>query len=184
MSRVCRSCGPGVLYGDDEVLCPEHIRDLEPQAEATAAPTPEWAEPEAVPDDGRSCWSCGAEVPHPSNTECVNPACRRSLTPPGLVIRFPAGEVTVAPGSRAELGRRGAHAGIFRDYPNVSRHHAVVGAEPGGRAWIEPGPAPNGTFLDGAEIPVAERRDLHSHQRIRLGLHAEGTVTVHAVREG
>jgi hypothetical protein len=102
------------------------------------------------------------------------------LTPPAVAIRFAGGQVDVARGTRVELGRSGRHAGLFRAYPNVSRRHAVVGADAAGRAWIEPVPTPNGTFLDGSEIPASERTPLRSNTRIRFALHAEGTVTVYS----
>jgi len=183
MSQVCRRCRPGILHDDQIPLCPDHLVPLEPYVPAPAEP----AEPPA-PDapglepatDESSCWNCGTPVPHPGNVECLNPECRKSLAPPALLIRFATGQVELGRGARVELGRLGPYAGLFRPYPNVSRHHAVVGTEPGGRAWIEPVPTPNGTFLDGYEIPASERRPLRSNHRIRFGLNAEGTVTVYS----
>ncbi|PRX17243.1 FHA domain-containing protein [Actinoplanes italicus] len=187
MSQVCPRCGLEPLYDDTEAVCPIHILALEPyvaaRADAGRPPEPDLAEPEPEPEDtALSCWNCGTEVPHPSNVECLEPACRRPLTPPALVIRFADGQVEVARGTRAELGRSGRYVGLFRAYPNVSRRHAVVGADPDGRAWIEPVPTPNGTFLDGSELPASERTPLRSNTRVRFALHAEGTVTVHSRR--
>ncbi|RSM64699.1 hypothetical protein DMB66_18810 [Actinoplanes sp. ATCC 53533] len=179
VSQLCPQCDPGRLYDDDLPLCPTHIIPLEPYAaEAATAPEPE-PEPERQPAADRSvCWNCGTPVAHPGNTECLNPECRKSLTPPALVVRFPAGHVELGRDTRVELGRLGPHSALFRSYPNVSRHHAVIGTDPNGRAWIEPVPTPNGTFLDGVEIPASERRVLRQDTRIRFGLHAEGTVAV------
>ena len=145
---------------------------VEPDRAAEPEPEPG---PQA-PADGSVCWNCGTAVPHPANVTCLT--CHKSLTPPALLIRFPAGQVELDRNTRVELGRLGPHAALFRPFPNVSRHHAVVGTDPGGRAWIEPVPTPNGTFLDGREIAASERRSLRSDSRIRFGLHAEGTVTV------
>jgi hypothetical protein len=181
MSQVCPRCGPGRLYDDDVVFCTAHVVPVEPYvAEAPAAPE---TEPEPAPEPQPAthrevCWNCGTPVAHPGNTECLNPDCRRSLTPPALVVRFPTGQVELGRDARVELGRLGPHAALFRTYPNVSRHHAVIGSDPNGRAWIEPVPTPNGTFLDGIEIPASERRSLRPDTRIRFGLHAEGIVTV------
>jgi hypothetical protein len=181
VSQLCPGCGPDRLHEDDETICGIHIRPLEPYVEGPGAAADEpgaglpTAEPGPPPT---ACWNCGTEVPHPDNTECLNPGCHRLLTPPTLLIRLPTGQVELRDG-RAALGRVGPHAELFRSYPNVSRHHAVVGAE-AGKAWVEPVPTPNGTVVDGVEIPASERHPLLSNQRIRFGLDAEGTVTVYS----
>ncbi|GID32029.1 hypothetical protein Abr02nite_70120 [Paractinoplanes brasiliensis] len=188
VSQVCPRCGPGRLFDDDTGMCPTHIVPVEPYAGETTTgfePEPD-LEPEPMPqpeEDRSACWNCGTPVPHPGNTECLNPECRRSLTPPVLVVRFPTGQVELGRDARVELGRRGPHAALFGSYPNVSRHHAVVGTDPNGRAWIEPVPTPNGTFLDGIEIPASERRLLRPETRVRFALHAEGVVHVYSRQE-
>lgn len=185
MSQTCPRCSPGQLYDDDIPLCPTHVVALEPHVAETADAAEPKPEPELEPGwqpavDRSVCWNCGTAVAHPDNTECLNPECRRSLTPPALVVRFPTGQVELGRGTRVELGRLGPHSRVFRSYPNVSRHHAVIGTDPNGRAWIEPVPTPNGTFLDGVEIPASERRVLRQDTRIRFALHAEGTVAVYS----
>lgn len=195
MSQICRRCPPGRLFGDDEVMCVPHRTELEPYEQAAAGRTsdPESAteagtEPgteaaQAVAWDRARCWSCGRESPNETNTDCLNPDCRRSLTPPALVIRFRFGQVDIEAGRQVELGRLGPQARLFGSYPNVSRRHAIVGADQDGRAWIEPVPTPNGTFINGDEIAASIRRPLHTNERVRFALHAEGTVTVYA-RQG
>ena len=180
MSQLCRRCGPERLYGDDEPFCPVHTSDLEPYsppgADDVADPDPG---PAADPWPPRStaCWHCGTEPPpDAANTECLR--CHKLLEPPAMLVRFPGGQVEVRPGERAELGRVGRYARLFRAFPNVSRRHAVLIAEPDGSAWIEPVPTPNGTFVDGQEIRPADRIRLRDRQRIRLARHAEGTVTL------
>jgi hypothetical protein len=187
MSQYCPRCPAGKLFGDDESLCVPHVEDLLPYVPETEQPADQEPEDEEAeepesgdPDWDRSgCWHCGTVPPDQANTECLNPACRRPLAPPALLLRFGHGEVEVDLGARAELGRLGPHARVFRIYPNVSRRHAVVGVDPDGRAWIEPRATPNGTFVNGSEIPAETRRTLRSGQRIRLALHAEGTATVY-----
>lgn len=178
MSQICARCGPDQLYGDDVTMCEKHVLDLEPYV-----PPVEQRQHIRVPAQklrpGRApCWNCGTAPAHPDNTECLNPDCRRSLTPPAMLVRFRDGQVEVDPGARAELGRHGRHARLFRPFPNVSRRHAVVGVDPDGRAWIEPIPTPNGTFIDSREIQPSVRRPLRTGHVVRFALHAEGTVTV------
>ncbi|MGI5247124.1 FHA domain-containing protein [Dactylosporangium sp. CA-139066] len=177
MSQICRICNG--LYSDDEPFCPVDLVDLEPYAEPDADAEPLAGGdpvPEPAPARSSACWNCGTEPPDAANTECLQ--CHRPLEPPALLIRFEGGQVEVRRGERAELGRLGRYARLFRSYPNVSRRHAVVGAEPDGSAWIEPGPTPNGTFVNGREIRSSDRVQLRHDQRIRLALHAEGTVTL------
>lgn len=169
-------------------MCPVDFVALEPYEPAAAAAEPEAEPDEAVappsppPDalrwDRSRCWNCGTVPPDSSNTECLNPECRRALTPPALLIRFQYGDVEVNPGAQAELGRKGDHSTVFRSFPNVSRRHAVVGVDPDGAAWILPLPAPNGTFLDEAEIEPSLRQPLRNGQRVRFALHAEGTTSI------
>jgi hypothetical protein len=195
MRWQCPKCGPDVPYGDDKPLCPTHFLELDPYQ-----PEPAWIDDEeddaknstaqakpgeaptssstAVRWDRSRCWHCTAEPPDPRNTECL--ACHRPLTPPVLLLRFHQDEIEVNPGMRVELGRIGEHGRAFRSYPNVSRRHAVVGVDPDGEPWIQPLLTPNGTFIDGSEIPASVRQPLRNGQRLRFALHAEGTATVYA----
>ncbi|WP_117213936.1 FHA domain-containing protein [Allorhizocola rhizosphaerae] len=182
MSQVCTICGPQRLFPDDALMCDIHIRSLdsyEPESAPEFGPDAMPAEPlaPAAPDPMLACWNCGAR-PHPGNDECVE--CHRTLTPPALVIRFRDGNVEVELGSQVELGRHGHHGRLFRSFGNVSRRHAVVGVDADGRAWIEPNPTPNGTFVNQREIAPSVRRPLESYQVVRFALHAEGTVMVYS----
>jgi hypothetical protein len=152
-------------------------------AGGAAGPEPGTGDARAVVWDRSRCWNCGRESPNEANTQCLNPECRRLLTPPALVIRFRFGQVDIEAGGQVELGRLGPQARLFGSYPNVSRRHAIVGVDGDGRPWIEPVPTPNGTFIDGHEIAASVRRPLRSNERVRFALHAEGTVTVYA-RQG
>jgi hypothetical protein len=126
------------------------------------------------------CWRCGTRSPNSDNVECLVPTCRRSLTPPAMHIRFPAGEVEVQVGDSVTLGRQGPHGRVFRDHPNISRRHAAVGVGDDGRAWIQPFATSNGTFVNDWEIPDALNRTLASGERIRFAASAAvGTVTLY-----
>jgi FHA domain len=194
MSQICPRCPAGTLYDDALAMCPKHVIEFlppdpdpdpepetgEPAAESPQEPTGHTADPPADLEwDRISCWHCGAMPPDETNTECLNPDCRRPLTPPALLLRFTHGEIEVDLGTRTDLGRLGPHSRVFRTYPNVSRRHAVVGVDSDGRAWIEPLRTPNGTFLDGDEIPAEVRHPLRTGHQMRLALHAEGTAIVY-----
>jgi len=184
MSQICRVCGPDPLYGDDQTYCPIHMGLLEPYEPETV--TDDAARPDgppAPPPTRVGCWNCGTQ-PHPTHTICSNPDCHRPLIPPALVIRFRHGQVEVERGHNVQLGRIGDYGRLFRAYRNVSRRHAIVGVADDGQPWIEPNPTPNGTFLDGRELPDSGRQALRSGQTIRFALHADGEVTVYAGRGG
>jgi hypothetical protein len=179
-------CGPGTLYGEDEPFCPDCLDELAAYEAPVAAPTPavdpgtdSGARPAVLSWDRSRCWSCGTASPNPAaNTECLKPGCHRSLTPPAVLLEFPGGEVEVGWGGSVELGRLGANASVFRNHPNVSRHHARIGAEPDGTVWIEPFTTPNGTFLDGTEIYTRQR--LRTGHRVRLARNVDGEARVYA----
>ena len=179
--RYCKTCGPGTLYGEDDSFCPICLGEFTYEAPA-AEPGPvadPGAGPAALSWDRARCWSCGTASPNPAtNTECLKPGCHRSLTPPAVFLRFPGGDVEVAWGGSVELGRLGAHAPVFRNHPNVSRHHARIGAELDGTVWIEPFTTPNGTFLDGTEIHTRQR--LRTGHRVRLARNVDGEARVYA----
>lgn len=193
MNWRCAECGPGVPY-DDEPMCPVHMCELVPEDQLVASDPPPPVEGTgdgtaggngpgpashgALAWDRSRCWYCGSIPPRETNTACLN--CHRPLVPPRLLLRFPAGEIEVEPGGTADLGRAGPHARIFRNHPNVSRRHAVVGADPDGTVWIRPLTTPNGTFLDGEELQGTGRQMLHNGQTVRLALHAEGLATIYA----
>ncbi|WFE62981.1 FHA domain-containing protein [Micromonospora sp. WMMD714] len=191
----------GELHGPEVPLCPEHLCELVPHqpGPGETAHTPGPGDTAHQPGDTAhqpgdtahepggagagpgapvtACWNCGTPPASPTSTECLAPDCRRPLTPPGMLVVFAYGQVEIAPGGQVELGRDGTDRRLFRSYPNVSRRHAVLGVDPDGRAWITPVPTPNGTFVNGDEIPAVQRF-LASGDRIRLALDAEGTVTL------
>jgi hypothetical protein len=196
VTQVCPVCG--TRYGADEFLCPEDLSELaayQPPAEqpdqgTTEAPAPDTPAPDATAPEAKQvldgepwstavCWNCGTPSANAQNTECLNPQCRRPLVPPALHIRFETGEVQLEPGTRTELGRQGPHSRVFESYPNVSRRHAVVGVEWDGRAWIEPVPTPNGTFVNGTEIPESSRYPLRNRDTVRLARDATGHIRVY-----
>jgi len=198
VTQVCPVCG--TRYGDDEFLCPKDLSELvpyqapaepgngdgegtpgaDPQPGGDTAPAPGV---EQVPDGEQwstaVCWNCGTPSANAQNTECLNPQCRRPLVPPALHIRFETGEVQLEPGTRTELGRQGPHGSVFESHPNVSRRHAVVGVEWDGRVWIEPVPTPNGTFVNGTEIPESSRYPLRNRDTVRLARDATGQIRVY-----
>lgn len=183
MTQVCPVCDPPRFFDDAAQLCNVCISTLErhvPQADiaadAAGEQDPVDPQPPAAAAPMWQCWNCGTP-PHPGNTECVD--CHRSLTPPALVIRFRDGTVEIDRGSQVELGRHGRYARLFRSFGNVSRRHAVVGVDVDGRAWIEPNPTPNGTFVNQREIAPSVRRPLESHQVVRFARFAEGVVMVY-----
>lgn len=176
------------VFTDGVRVCPNHVRSLvfAPATLSAAQVTPERVGVPAQDGVARRetwskevCWRCGTPSPHPDNKACLRLDCRRSLVPPALHIRFQDGEVELRAGERAELGRRGSYERLFRGFPNVSRRHAVVGVDGDGRVWIEPLLTPNGTFINGAEIPESIGKTLFSGDSIRFARNAEGAVTIY-----
>jgi hypothetical protein len=192
MSRACPE-DSSETFGDDRSMCPVHVCPLvEATFEVPAPPTP-GPGPVRVPDrtgvpgpgTGRRepwsrdrCWHCKLEAA-PGNTLCSNMACGRSLTPPGLYIKFKGGEVELSVGGRAKLGRLGDYQRVFAVYPNVSRAHAIVRVDDDGTAWVEPLATPNGTFLNNVEIQPALSRQLASGDLIRLARNVEGSIILY-----
>lgn len=181
----------GESFADDRRWCDDHccgVVDVPADSAGDAGPdqAPGGADPrEATDGSGRTawdtatCWRCGTRSPNPANTECLDPACRRSLTPPVLHVRFADGEVELDREQRTPLGRHGPNARAFRDFPNVSREHAVLGVDAAGTAWIQPLRTPNGTFLNDVELTEPSHRALFSGDSVRLAKDATGTVTVY-----
>nr|WP_223243004.1 FHA domain-containing protein [Streptomyces sp. CBMA123] len=156
----------------------------------------------------RACPHCGAPVPVPTNQVCV--ACQRMLdeAPPSrtagsggravdahttrrdlptavLRIRFGAVERTVTPGSTLLLGRApAAHTtqGLLERYDNVSRHHATVGLEPDGTAWVRDEHSTNGTFVNGSPACAGARTPLRDGDVLRLA--ADCTLWISVDRPG
>jgi pSer/pThr/pTyr-binding forkhead associated (FHA) protein len=143
------------------------------------------------------CFRCGANLPHapvpdddsPSPTVSQQyirqggdsgPQRRR----PSLVllrIAFPTGNVDVPAGTSVILGRDPAQslvAAAFEQYDNVSRKHATVVVDDGGRATIRDEGSTNGTFVNGERVmPYTEVRLVDGDQ-IRLAADVTGDVSL------
>jgi FHA domain len=181
VSLECIDCRSGIPLGDDEVQCPVCLGPLKPFAgprgprtSSTIPAGPD--EPSETSHRVKRCWNCDQPVPAPTNTVCLNPSCRRSLTPPAMLLRFSGGAVEVQPGQLRQLGRLGEFRWVFHGNANVSRMHALVGVERSGSAWVEPLATPNGTWLDGAELADGRRHPLGQGQRLRLAADVEAEV--------
>jgi hypothetical protein len=119
------------------------------------------------PDQGTDapiCLSCGK----PLTTPQPSPASR-------LGLRFPAGEVVLARGERARLGRshRKSEYAKLLPHSNVSRLHATVGVDTDGAGWIRDEHSTNRTFVNGEPIRPGIPVPLKPGDIIRLG----GTAT-------
>ena len=122
---------------------------------------------EVKPDD-LICFTCGANLPrmaprdddYPAPTtvmqEYLRPDQRASsISPAVLRLSFPTGNVDVPAGTTLLLGRDPAEylvAAAFADYENVSRRHATVTMDDGGRASIRDENSTNGTFVNGDRV--------------------------------
>src|ERR1700733_7547247 len=122
------------------------------------------------------CFRCGANLPHapfpdddiPSPTvsqQYIRQGETGSRGRPSLVllrIAFPTGNVDVPAGPSVILGRDPAQslvAAAFEQYDNVSRKHATVVVDDGGRATIRDEGSTNGTFVNGERVmPYTEVR--------------------------
>jgi hypothetical protein len=179
----------GELFDDDRGMCETYVCATDPvvvagqTAQASPAVEPgrcagrRWTGTGVV--DGSGLLAVQEAVAELHNTECLNPECRRALTSPALYIKFRDGEVELARGEQAELGRHGPHARLFRAYPNVSRRHGVVGVETDGRAFLESLPTPNGTFVNGSGDHAARQPGAVHGRCCRFALNVEGTVTLY-----
>jgi pSer/pThr/pTyr-binding forkhead associated (FHA) protein/predicted Ser/Thr protein kinase len=85
-----------------------------------------------------------------------------------LVITAGAGEGRrLALGDELELGREAKGEGKLSDDPELSRHHARIARDSGGRLTIEDLGSANGTFVNGQ--PVRGQRALEPGDSIRVG---------------
>src|ERR1700744_83685 len=139
------------------------------------------------------CFRCGANLPHapypdddvPSPTVSQqyirpgdNPGAQQRRRPSLVVLRisFPTGNVDVPAGTSVILGRDPAQslvAAAFGQYDNVSRRHATVMVDDGGRATIRDEGSTNGTFVNGERVHPGSEVRLVDGDQIRLA--AEGT---------
>src|ERR1700735_4934722 len=144
------------------------------------------------------CFRCGANLPHAPYPDDDIPSptvsqqyIRPGEQPPGggrrrpslvvLRISFPHGNVDVPAGTSVILGRdpaRSLVAAAFGQYDNVSRRHATVMVDDGGRATIRDEGSTNGTFVNGERVhPGAEVRLVDGDQ-IRLAADVTGDVSL------
>jgi len=168
---ICFRCGanlPHTPYADDDI------------------PSPTVSQQYVQPPQGRpSCPNCGTPVQDPADVVCMR--CRqplpgrRPISPVVLRIGFPTGNVDVPAGTQVVLGRDPAQslvAAAFAQYDNISRRHATVMVDDGGRAVIRDEGSTNGTFVNGDRVlPGAEVR-LVDGDRIRLAADVTGDVTL------
>ncbi|WP_157248228.1 FHA domain-containing protein [Nonomuraea typhae] len=130
------------------------------------------------PDPGPTtmCRRCGSDL-------VTGPGPGEQAPPCVLVVRFAFGDVTPCTSAPVRLGRDPAWSpfgAALAAHGNVSRKHATLGLDADGQAWIDPEPTPNGTFLNGAELPPGTRHPLSEGDTVRLAAGPEGVVTQQA----
>src|ERR1700727_2147930 len=133
-----------------------------------------------------TCQNCGTPVLDPSDAVCLQ--CRQPLPGaqrrPSLVvlrISFPTGNVDVPAGTSVILGRDPAQslvAAAFGQYDNVSRRHATVIVDDGGRATIRDEGSTNGTFVNGERGHPGTQVRLVDGDQIRLAADVTGDVSL------
>jgi len=171
---ICFRCGanlPHTPYPDDDI------------------PTPTVSQQYLQPGAGRApyCPNCGTPVQDPADVVCVQ--CRQPLPTQGrrrisqvvLRIAFPTGNVDVPAGTSVILGRDPAQslvAAAFGQYDNVSRRHATVMVDDGGRASIRDEGSTNGTFVNGDRVLPGTEVRLVDGDRIRLAADVTGDVSL------
>ena len=170
---ICFRCGanlPHAPYPDDDI------------------PSPTVSQQYIRPGDNRViCQHCGTPVQDPADVVCLQ--CRQPLPgarrrPPSLVvlrISFPTGNVDVPAGTSVILGRDPAQslvAAAFGQYDNVSRRHATVMVDDGGRATIRDEGSTNGTFVNGERVHPGNEVRLVDGDQIRLAADVTGDVSL------
>ena len=98
-----------------------------------------------------------------------------------LRIAFPTGNVDVPAGTSVILGRDPAQslvAAAFGQYDNVSRRHATVMVDDGGRATIRDEGSTNGTFVNGERVLPGNEVRLVDGDQIRLAADVTGDVSL------
>jgi len=141
------------------------------------------------------CFRCGANLPHapypdddvPSPTvsqQYLRPGDSPQRRQPSMVvlrIAFPTGNVDVPAGTSVILGRDPAQslvAAAFGQYDNVSRRHATVVVDDGGRATIRDEGSTNGTFVNGERVQPGGEVRLVDGDQIRLAADVTGDVSL------
>ena len=170
---ICFRCGanlPHTPYADDDI------------------PSPTVSQQYLRPGDRTVCPNCGAVAQDPADvvcTQCRQPlpgtGARRRISPVVLRISFPTGNVDVPAGTTVNLGRDPAQslvAAAFGQYDNVSRRHATVMVDDGGRASIRDEGSTNGTFVNGDRVLPGTEVRLVDGDRIRLAADVTGDVSL------
>jgi hypothetical protein len=172
---ICFRCGanlPHTPYPDDDI------------------PSPTVSQQYLRPGEGRVpfCPNCGSQVQDPADVVCVQcrqplpgPTGRRRISQVVLRIAFPTGNVDVPAGTSVILGRDPAQslvAAAFGQYDNVSRRHATVMVDDGGRASIRDEGSTNGTFVNGDRVLPGSEVRLVDGDRIRLAADVTGDVSL------
>ncbi len=102
------------------------------------------------------------------------------LAPPRVVLGFAGGDVRLAPGEQAALGRNAGkaplYAPLFAAHTNVSRLHATAGMNESGTMWIRDEGSLNGTFVNDERLVPGAPRQLSVGDTVRLALDAKGEV--------
>jgi pSer/pThr/pTyr-binding forkhead associated (FHA) protein len=125
-------------------------------------------------------------VQDPADVVCLQcrqplPGARRRPSLVVLRISFPTGNVDVPAGTSVILGRDPAQslvAAAFGQYDNVSRRHATVMVDDGGRATIRDEGSTNGTFVNGERVHPGNEVRLVDGDQIRLAADVTGDVSL------
>ena len=169
---ICFRCGanlPHAPYPDDDI------------------PSPTVSQQYIRRDDSRPvCPNCGTPVQDPADVVCMTcrqplPGARRRPSLVVLRIAFPTGNVDVPAGTSVILGRDPAQslvAAAFGQYDNVSRRHATVMVDDGGRATIRDEGSTNGTFVNGERVHPGNEVRLVDGDQIRLAADVTGDVSL------
>ncbi|MGC5321164.1 FHA domain-containing protein [Micromonospora arida] len=168
-----------------EWYCPQHgvlLNAPAPSADEEDLPAPGWASapPASADASPQVCGECGAAVVSRSNSRCTS--CNSSLRPAPVVVRPRASTpIALELGSGARIGRCprwSPHAAVVADFPNVSRRHATVHVDDRCRVWITPERTPNGTFVNGCEIPEQMAYQLKDGDEVGLAKEFRAVVRI------
>jgi pSer/pThr/pTyr-binding forkhead associated (FHA) protein len=145
------------------------------------------------PDD-LICYTCGANLPKSRHGDTdaplpvtvaqkavSNPRQTSAISSTVLRISFPSGNVEVPAGTSVMLGRDPAEslvAAAFEGHENVSRRHALITVDDGGRATIRDENSTNGTFVNGDRLLPGLEVRLVDGDTIRLAADVTGDVVL------
>lgn len=171
---TCPVCGASNKTGEPFCDCGAELL-YEVRANAAAPPRCEPVNDasDAPAADHAACPACGADIPDPKNSFCVE--CLEELRPAPsgdrlaattIRLRFATGAIGLPPGGGTMLlGRSSEDDGVraaLGVLDNVSRHHALIRIDASGSLFVRDERSRNGTFVNdvrvapGAEVPLAE----------------------------